>query len=347
MKAIFDLAERGWFPDPLVRRGIRSMCASRLRDERRKRSGNEAAHAAGLLAQMRSGPLAIGTDDANEQHYEVPAEFFALMLGPHRKYSACYWPSADSILAEAEEAALRLTCERAELVDGMRILELGCGWGSLSLWMAEHYPSAAITAVSNSHSQRAYIEEQCARRGFDNLTVVTCDLNAFRPEETFDRVVSVEMFEHMRNYQELMSRISRWLVPDGKLFVHIFCHRAYAYFYEPSGPSDWMAREFFTGGTMPSDDLLLEFQDDMQLEERWRINGNHYRRTLEAWLENLDKQRSEALKILSRVYGATDSALRLQRWRMFLLACSELFSYGGGDEWYVAHYRFRRRAEMS
>jgi cyclopropane-fatty-acyl-phospholipid synthase len=346
MKAIFDLAERGWFPDPIVRRGIRALCTTRLREEKRKRETDDEGLTAELLERMRNGPLAVGTDEANEQHYEVPAEFFHLMLGPHRKYSACYWPNPESSLVEAEQAALRMACERAELTDGMRVLELGCGWGSLSLWMAEQYPASTITAVSNSHGQRRYIEEQCKERGIENLTVVTSDLNDFCPGEEFDRVVSIEMFEHMRNYRELMRRIAWWLAPGGKLFVHIFCHRSYAYFYEPSGPSDWMAREFFTGGTMPSDDLLLQFQDDMRFAKQWRIGGDHYRRTLEAWLEKLDANRSEALNIMGRVYGRSEASMRLQRWRLFLLACSELFGYRDGGEWYVSHYLFERRDDV-
>jgi cyclopropane-fatty-acyl-phospholipid synthase len=341
---LIELAERGWLPDPLVRTGIRRLVAERLRQQTGRDPEEQADAMARLLRRMRESPIAVAPGAANDQHYEVPAEFFRLMLGPHLKYSCCYWPGADASLRQAEEEMLAITCERAELRDRQKILELGCGWGSLTLWMAEQHPRSHITAVSNSAGQRRFIESECERRGIGNVRVVTADINDFRPDTKFDRVVSVEMFEHMRNYEWLMQRIASWLEPDGMLFVHLFCHRAHPYFYEPSGPRDWMAREFFTGGTMPSDDLLLRFQQGLHLEEQWRVAGLQYRRTLEAWLERLDAQRSEALAILADVYGRDQAQRRLQRWRMFLMACSELFGYADGNEWYVSHYRFSARA---
>ena len=344
MSAAFELAERAWLPDAMIRFGIRRMLVERLRDEDRGDAQRQADSEAELLATLRASPIAVSTGDANEQHYEVPAEFFRLILGRRLKYSCCYWPSAGGSLDEAEEAMLALTCERAELADGHSILELGCGWGSLTLWMAERYPDSRITAVSNSSGQRAFIEAECARRGLGNVTAVTADMNDYQPKRRFDRVVSVEMFEHMRNYERLMRRIASWLEPGGKLFVHIFCHRAFAYLYLPAGPNDWMAREYFTGGTMPSDGLLLHFQQALELEGQWRINGRHYQRTLEAWLDRLDARREEVERVLGSTPGELTPQRLAQRWRLFLMACSELFGYRDGGEWWVSHYLFRRRA---
>ncbi len=338
----FELAEKGLIPDALIRFGIRRMLVERLREEDRGDPELQAEAEARFLDILRESPIAISTDDANSQHYEVPAELFRLILGKRLKYSSCYWPSPTSSLDEAEESMLELTCERAEIRDGMRVLELGCGWGSLTLWMAEHYPGCEIVAVSNSAGQRASIEADCKLLGVDNVTVVTADINHFEPDGTFDRVFSVEMFEHMRNYELLMRRIASWLVPGGKLFVHIFCHRTFGYLYEPSGPNDWMAREFFTGGTMPSDGLLLRFQDSLKLERQWRVRGTHYQRTLEAWLDLLDSRRGEVERVLARSGSSMPAKQLAQRWRLFLMACSELFGYRGGSEWWVSHYRFQR-----
>ncbi len=287
---------------------------------------------------MKNGPIAPVPETANEQHYEAPPEFFARALGPRLKYSCGYWPAGVQTLAAAEEAALALTCERADLIDGHDILELGCGWGSLSLWMAENYPGSRITAVSNSAPQRRFIEERAAARGFDNLTVVTCDMNDFDTSARFDRVVSIEMFEHMRNYAELLRRISSWLRPDGKLFVHIFCHRTLAYEFETDGAANWMGRHFFTGGVMPDFDIFERFPRDMRLSRSWRWNGRHYQRTANAWLENIDRSRSEILELFSRFYPGSDPKVRLQRWRIFMMACAELWGFADGEEWLVGHY---------
>lgn len=343
-QTVLDLAEAGWIPDALVRIGIRRMLEERLAQQDVGDPGARAEAFTRFLGQVRASPVAVATDEANHQHYEVPAGFFQLMLGPRLKYSSCCWPEGVGDLAAAEEAMLELTCRRARLGDARRILELGCGWGSLTLWMAERYPDASITAVSNSTGQRRHIEAECARRGLANVRVVTADMNTFAAEGTFDRVVSVEMFEHMRGYPELMRRIASWLEPGGLLFVHIFCHREFAYFYEPAGPGDWMAREFFTGGTMPSNDLLLHFQEDLVLDERWSLGGAHYARTLEEWLLRLDARRQEALDVFAGNFDAAGAARQVQRWRLFLLACAELFAYRGGREWFVSHYLFRRAA---
>jgi cyclopropane-fatty-acyl-phospholipid synthase len=333
MNFIDRLLESGRIPDPLLRIGIRRAVSQRL-DEEAARIGDREAY----LRMLRESPLAVHTSDANEQHYEVPTEFFRLVLGPRLKYSCAYWPEGVETLAQAEEAMLALTCERAELADGQSILELGCGWGSLTLWMAQRYPNARIVAVSNSASQKAWIDAH----NLPNVTVLTRDMRDFDIQERFDRVVSVEMFEHMRNYELLLRRIRGWLRDEGKLFVHIFTHRAYAYLFEDRGPSDWMARHFFTGGQMPSDDLLLQFRDDLSCEERWTFDGTHYERTAEAWLARMDVRATEVREIFVRTYGAENAERFFHYWRVFFLSCAEVWGYRNGREWLVSHYRFIR-----
>ena len=338
------LAERGVVPDRLVRAGIRALLRERLDEIHEGDVEKAAAIAERFVAEMDAATVALVPDKANDQHYEVPAEFYATVLGPRRKYSCCYWPPGVETLAAAEESALALTCERAGLSDGQRILELGCGWGSLSLWIAEHYRSSEIVAISNSHSQRRYIEGRAAELGFSNLRVITSDMNDFATGERFDRVVSVEMFEHMRNWRELFRRVHGWLVPGGSFFLHVFCHRTTPYPYDDHGPSDWMSRTFFSGGMMPSDDLALRFQDHLRFVRRWRWEGRHYERTLRAWLAAMDARESEVRPILHRTYGDQDAALWWIRWRLFFLGCAELFAFRGGREWWVSHYLFERPA---
>jgi len=341
---LLGLAERRLLPDALVRVGIRRLCASRLREGRA--NGIEVAELAfqQLVASLRASPLAIDVDAANRQHYELPPEFFRHCLGPRLKYSACWFEHGDETLAQAETSMLERYAERAELADGQDILELGCGWGSLTLWMAERYPDARITAVSNSRSQRTFIEACCRERGFVNVEVVTCDVNRLQlAESSYDRCVSVEMFEHMRNYDALLARIAGWLRPGGKLFVHIFCHRTLMYPFQTEGEHDWMGRHFFTGGLMPSADTLLWFQRSLHVERRWLVDGRHYQRTAEHWLRNQDRARAALAPVMRAAYG--DAAkLWTQRWRMFWMACAELFGYAGGSEWMVAHYRFGKPA---
>lgn len=338
-----DLMERGYVPDGLIRVGIRRLLAQRLRAEEARDEPARAAALEKFIAELRVGPIALHPSAANAQHYELPIGFFQKVLGPRLKYSSCWWPEEVKDLETAEAAMLALSCERAELGFDQDILELGCGWGSLTLWMAEFYPDSRIVAVSNSHSQREFIEAQCRQRGFENVQVITADMNDFYTDRRFDRVVSVEMFEHMRNYQELMMRIHAWLKPGGRLFVHLFTHRQWAYPFETEGDDNWMGRYFFTGGLMPSRDLLPRFQGDLQLEAQWHFNGRHYQRTLEAWLINQDRYRGELMPLFSETYGAENAERWFQRWRVFFMACAELFGYRGGEEWGVSHYRFGKR----
>lgn len=337
-------AERGWIPDPVLRYGIRSMCGRRLREESWPDCEAERQALEAFIECAKAGPIALVPEKANEQHYELPAEFFSHILGPHQKYSCCYWGQECSTLEAAERAALAITCQRAELANGQQILELGCGWGSLSLHMATRFPESRVTAVSNSATQRQWIESQAERAGIANLRVITADMNDFGTDARFDRVVSVEMFEHMCNFETLMHRISGWLVPDGKLFVHIFSHRRLTYAFETEGADNWMGRYFFTGGIMPSDDLLLHFQRDLALLHHWRWSGGHYQKTANAWLANLDRRREEIIPILSGVYGSDEALVWYHRWRIFFLACAELFGFAGGSEWGVSHYLFGGRA---
>ncbi|MBI1319932.1 MAG: methyltransferase domain-containing protein [Candidatus Hydrogenedens sp.] len=330
------MAERGLLPDSMISLGIQLQLRERMAiGEEELKNGAQQR----FIESLDSSPIAVETAAANDQHYELPAPFFQHVLGPRLKYSSCLYERGDEDLATAEYAMLRLTAQRAELEDGQRILELGCGWGSLTLWMAEQYPNAQITAVSNSHSQREFIESRCELMGLNNVTVHTCDINRFRPEEQFDRVVSVEMFEHVRNHRELFNRIESWLAPGGKLFVHIFCHRRFCYPYVAEDEANWMARYFFTGGIMPSFDRLPEL-GVLELGGRWEVNGMHYGKTLRHWLATHDAKRDTLMPILAETYGSGDASRWFHRWRLFYLACAELFEYKGGTEWFVAHYLF-------
>ena len=336
---LMELAEKGRMPDAAIRAGIRRLLKERLKMERRGSMEEQLEALYGFIAMMEQSPVAVATHTANEQHYEVPSAFFQTFMGPHLKYSCGYWPAPETSLSEAEEAMLELTCRRAGIEDGMEILELGCGWGSLSLWMAHHYPHARITAVSNSRTQKQFIDA----RGLPNLDVVTADMNVFDTDRRFDRVVSVEMFEHMRNWSELLRRINGWLKPDGKLFIHIFVHRELAYLFNDSGSVNWMAEHFFKEGMMPAESLLTMTNRDMVVERMWRVNGNHYARTLRAWLDRTDAHRCAAYAALETGGDAAQAGIQLNRWRIFFMACEELFAYNGGEEWYVAHYLLGKR----
>jgi len=341
LQFLIDLAEKRVLPDPIIRFGIRKACENRIRCEAEKSQPSFETAEVAFAKGMAQGPIAFVPEKANEQHYEMPPAFMKLALGARMKYSGCYWPDGVESLDRAEEQSLAMVCDRAEVADGMTILELGCGWGSLSLWMAEKYPNSQIVGVSNSSFQREFIERRAREKGLNNLTIVTCDINQFDPGRSFDRVVSIEMFEHLWNYKELLHRISGWLNTDGKLFVHIFTHKDLVYKYETDGAGNWMGRHFFTAGLMPSHNLFQHFQQDLTLVNQWRIDGTHYEKTSNAWLRNLDKNEEFAIKLLNEQYG-DESQVQFQRWRLFYMACAELFGYKNGSEWGVSHYLFTK-----
>lgn len=341
---MIDLAERGWIPDTFIRYGIRRLCEARLKDEQRLLTNSRGDLRQMRFDDLRQSAIAIETAAANEQHYEIPAQFYQYALGPHLKYSACLWEDGTNDLGAAEAAMLALYCERAELKDGQDILELGCGWGSLTLWMAAHYPNARITAVSNSHSQKQHIDAIAQERQLNNIQVITCDVNDLTLEANcFDRAVSIEMFEHVRNYEQLLGRVSSWLRPSGQLFVHIFCHHHLIYPFEVEGDDNWMGRYFFTGGQMPSLDTFAHFDNDLQIAEQWFLDGTHYEKTAQAWLDNMDAHQEAIRELFVQTYGDDAADRWVQRWRMFFMSCAELFGYAKGSEWGVGHYRFRQR----
>ncbi|MDH5260877.1 MAG: cyclopropane-fatty-acyl-phospholipid synthase family protein [Gammaproteobacteria bacterium] len=334
--------ESGILPDTVIRAGIRRLLESK-RKEIHSGDIEYAAKATNRFVEMMNeSPIALLPEIANEQHYEVPAGFFTEVMGDHRKYSCCYWPAHVGNLSEAEVAALELTVKRAGIQDGMKVLDLGCGWGSLSFWIAEHFPNSSVTSVSNSTSQRDFILKLAGERSIENIDVVVCDMNDFSTEQRFDRVVSIEMFEHMRNYGELFRRIDNWLLPDGRFFMHVFCHRTTPYEYIDKGPADWMSRHFFSGGIMPSADLPLRFAENLCIVDRWHWNGQHYAKTCNAWLKNMDQNESRIMPILVDCYGEEKASLWWQRWRIFFMACAELFDYDDGSEWFVGHYLFKK-----
>lgn len=353
MSMLDRILARGLVPDPLIRFGIRRLLESRLRDEGRFDESLRERRRSELAERIVSTPIATETDAANEQHYEVPPRFFELVLGPRLKYSASLWSEGVNDLAAAEDAMIDAYIDRAGIEDGQRILELGCGWGSLCLALARRFPSSTVSAVSNSAPQRRFIESRAADDGLSNLTVFTEDINTFdldtarhdtaRPEGRFDRIVSIEMFEHVRNHRALFERIAGWLEPDGKLFVHVFCHLSLTYLFEPEDAGDWMARHFFTGGIMPSADLLPEAASGhLTLESQWLVNGRHYARTAAAWLAAMDAARGEIEPLFATTYGPDQVRRWWAYWRVFFMACEELFAYRDGEEWMVAHYRFAR-----
>ena len=340
-----EMTEKGMLPDAVVRAGIRRLLRQRLDEIAAGDLEQVVEREQAFLAMMRAGPIAEVPELANEQHYEVPAAFFDTVLGTHRKYSCAFWPDGVTDLDAAEEAALSLTCQHAGLGNGQRILELGCGWGSLTLYMARQYPDSEIIAVSNSASQAAFIRAELKSEGLQNVSIITADMNDFRATGSFDRIVSVEMFEHMRNWELLLRRIRGWLKPDGRFFMHIFVHREIPYLFEDKGPGDWMSRHFFSGGMMPSADLPLRCQEELVLEQRWFWPGHHYERTCNAWLQKMDHNRAALWPLFEDTYGRDFAGIWWQRWRMFFMACAGLFGYRDGNEWFVAHYCFKRRRD--
>ena len=347
IKLLIKLAEKGLLPDAFIRLGISRLCGQRLVE----------AKAAGAKAMeekhqewinlLKESPVALVPEKANEQHYEVPPRLFELVLGSNLKYSSGYWPQGTSSLDQSEVKMLKLTSERACLSDGQQILELGCGWGSLTFYMAQNFPNSKITAVSNSNDQRKFIEKKCEKLQLKNIEVITADMNDFTIDKEFDRVVSIEMFEHMRNYDELLRRVSGWLKKDGKLFVHIFSHEKIAYPFEDEGQGDWMAREFFSGGQMPSHKLLTCFSSRMKIEKDWRVDGTHYEKTSLAWLNKMDQNKAEVLDLFEKTYGKNEASIWLQRWRIFFMSCEVLFGFNNGSEWGVSHYLFEKPTELS
>ena len=345
MSISLTMAERGWLPDNLIRFGIRRLDRRRLTEIYQPEGPALEKAYDEFVDAMRQSPLALNTREANQQHYELPPEFFEAVLGRHLKYSCGFWPEGMDSLDQAEEEMLRLTTQRAELSNGQSVLELGCGWGSLSLWMATQFPNSRITSVSNSKPQKAYIDARIRQLNIDNLKVITRDMNVFEIDARFDRVVSVEMFEHMRNWPVLLERIDKWLNTGGKFFMHIFTHHQFPYTFEVRGEDDWMGRYFFTGGLMPSDNLIYRIQDHLEVEKHWRLKGRHYQKTADAWLSNMDAEQGKILRIMQRVYGNQDARLWLQRWRIFFMAVAELWGFDQGREWLVSHYLMQKKGD--
>ncbi len=336
------LIENDKLPDSVLRVGIRKLLKQRLADETLGNEELQQQKFMELVAELKSSPIAINTADANEQHYELPTQFFQYCLGKNLKYSSGYWKPGVTDIDTSEDDMLELTCERAELQNGQNVLELGCGWGSLSLYMSAKFPESQFTVVSNSGTQKIFIDETAKQRGIENLTVLTSDMNTFTIADTFDRVVSVEMFEHMRNYKLLLAKVASFLKPNGKLFVHIFTHKTLAYKYEIKDESDWMSKYFFTGGIMPSNNLFFYFNDDLKISEHWVVNGTNYGKTSEAWLSNMDAHKKEIMPILESTYGKEQAVKWWVYWRLFYMACAELFNYNKGNEWMVSHYLFEK-----
>jgi cyclopropane-fatty-acyl-phospholipid synthase len=338
-----SLLEKNKIPDFLIRIGIRRLLKQRLKDEKKETPQAQKQHLLMLVEELKNSPIAIETKAANEQHYEVPTQFYQYCLGKHLKYSSGFWKEGVTDIDTSERDMLDITCERAELQNGQEVLELGCGWGSLSLFMSAKFPKSNFTVVSNSRTQKIYIDEQAKLRGIHNLTVLTIDINNFNIDKKFDRVVSVEMFEHLRNYKLLFNKIASLLKDDGKMFVHVFTHKTYAYKFEVKDDTDWMSKYFFTGGIMPSNDLFSYFNDDLKIVNQWIVNGTHYNKTSEAWLQNMDKHKAEIIPLFEKTYGKENAIKWWVYWRVFYMACAELWGYDKGEEWMVVHYLFEKK----
>ncbi|MBC7914235.1 MAG: class I SAM-dependent methyltransferase [Pyrinomonadaceae bacterium] len=337
------LIEKNMVPDVVIRQGIKNLLKQRLNDENKGSVALQQDHLSKLIEQLKASPIAVNTVDANQQHYEVPTKFYQYCLGKNLKYSSGYWKDGVLDIDTSENDMLEITCQRAELINGQKVLELGCGWGSLSLYMSAKFPESSFNVVSNSRTQKEYIDEQAKQRKINNLKVITADMNTFSIDEKFDRVVSVEMFEHMRNYKLLMEKVASVLNDDGKLFIHIFTHKEYAYLFEVKDDTDWMSKYFFTGGIMPSDDLMFYFNDNLLVEKHWHVSGTHYAKTSEAWLSNMDKHKAEIMPLFEETYGKAEAVKWWVYWRIFYMSCAELWNYNDGNEWIVSHYLFHKR----
>ncbi|MBC7485362.1 MAG: class I SAM-dependent methyltransferase [Cytophagaceae bacterium] len=338
-----SLLEKDLIPDFLIRKGIRDLLKQRIKDETNPDLEVQQQHFMDLLKTFQSSAIAVETKAANEQHYEVPTEFYLNVLGKNLKYSSGYWTNGNTDFDRSEDDMLELTCQRAELKDGMEILELGCGWGSLTLFMAKKFPNANILAVSNSATQRAHIEETARQRGLSNVKIITADINVFTTDRRFDRIVSVEMFEHMRNHAQLFEKISGFLNDGAKMFIHIFTHKELTYLFEVKDDTDWMSKYFFTGGMMPSDHYLLYFQEHFKIQNHWRVNGTHYSKTSEAWLSKMDQHKDIIMPLFEKTYGKDQAVKWWVYWRIFFMSCAELWGYDKGNEWFVSHYLFEKR----
>ena len=339
---LIKLAEKKLIPDFIIRQGIRNLLKKRIQSLVSNNSEKNIQNKIQFIEEMNLSSIAVLPELANEQHYEIPEEFYKYSLGKHKKYSSCYWNEKTKNLDEAELLSLKLTSQHAQLINGLNILELGCGWGSLTLWMAKQYPKSKITAVSNSSSQRLHILEQAKKRKLKNISVITEDMNTFNPKVKYDRVVSVEMIEHMRNHKKLFQKIASWLKPDGLFFMHIFVHKSQPYLFEVQESDDWMSQYFFSGGMMPSEDLPLFFQNDLKIIDQWSWSGVHYEKTANAWLKNIDLNKNKVMPVLKDIYGKNDSKKWFQRWRIFFMSCAELWGYENGKEWKVVHYLFKK-----
>lgn len=337
-----SIISSGLVPDFIIRSGIKKLLKDRLKEITPPQPQSLAEVKTKFIEMMKSSPLAVHTRDANEQHYEVPTDFYLYALGPKLKYSCAYFDEGDA-LPSAEIKMLERTVKMAKISSGENVLELGCGWGSLTLFIAEKFPDCQITGVSNSVTQKLHIEQKARDRGLNNIRIVTADMNHFNTDEKFDRIVSVEMFEHMRNYEMLLSRISDWLKPKGTLFVHIFVHRTTPYLFEVKDDTDWMSKYFFSGGMMPSDDIFTYFQDKFTLKEHVRYNGTHYAQTSEEWLKNTDRHKQQIMEIFEKHYGPKEARKWFEYWRIFFMACAELFRYDNGREWFVSHYLMEKK----
>ncbi len=337
-----SLLEKNKLPDFIIREGIRRLLKQRLKDETKPTPDLQQKALLQLVDELKKSPIAVHTQAANEQHYEVPTEFYKYCLGKHLKYSSGYWNETTHDINTSEHDMLELSCERANITNGQQVLELGCGWGSLSLFMAARYPQSQFTVVSNSRTQKLYIDAEAQQRGITNLTVITSDINTLHLTTTFDRIVSVEMFEHLRNYEELFKRIAAWLNPQGQLFVHIFTHKTLAYTFEVKDETDWMSRYFFTGGIMPSNNLFSYFNSHLTIRQQWTVSGLHYHKTSEAWLRNMDAHKEKIMPLFETTYGKTEALKWWVYWRIFYMACAELWGFNNGEEWMVQHYSFTK-----
>ncbi|KAL6212260.1 hypothetical protein ACLB2K_017481 [Fragaria x ananassa] len=335
--------ERNLLPDAVIRRFTRLLLASRLRSGYQPSSELQLSQLLQFVKCLKDMPIAIKTDDAKAQHYEVPTSFFKMVLGNNFKYSCCYFTDKSSSLEDAEKAMLEMYCERSQIKDGDSVLDVGCGWGSLSLYIAEKYKNCKVTGICNSTTQKAFIEELCRNRQLENVEIIVADISTFEMEASYDRIFSIEMFEHMKNYKDLLKKISGWMKQDGLLFVHHFCHKAFAYHFEDKSDDDWITRYFFSGGTMPSANLLLYFQDDVSVVDHWLVNGKHYAQTSEEWLKRMDHNSAAIKPIMESTYGKDSAVKWTVYWRSFFIAVAELFGYNNGEEWMVALFLFKKK----